>query len=162
MRKTAIALGILVLVAIVAVAVFAVTFDVNKYHATIQDQLEKRLARPVNLGDMHLRLFPPRFQVQDLAIADDPRFSPEAPFVKAKELDISVKLLPLLHKQIEIGSLDLQQPTVNLIKNHTGEWNFASLGHPPTAQELVVRTAILARRINDQGRADFSPRSNAK
>ncbi len=130
MRKIGIALGIVVLIAVVAAVIFAATFDVNKYRETIQSELQKQLGRPVNLGNMQLRLFPPRFGVQDLAIADDPRFSPDAPFVKAKELDVSVQLLPLLHKQIQIVSLDLHQPTVNLIKNHTGEWNFASVGHP--------------------------------
>ena len=132
MRKIGIALGIVVLIAVVAAVIFAATFDVNKYRETIQSELQKQLGRPVNLGDMQLRLFPPRFGVKDLAIADDPRFSADAPFVKAKELDVSVQLLPLLHKQIEIVSLDLHQPTVNLIKNHTGEWNFASVGHPTT------------------------------
>ncbi len=132
MRKFGLALGILVLIAVVAAVVFAATFDVNKYRGTIQSELQKRLGRPVILGNMQLRLFPPRFGVQDLAIADDARFSPDAPFVKAKELDVSVKLLPLLHKQIEIDSLGLHQPTVNLIKNPTGEWNFASVGQPST------------------------------
>ncbi|HET9304802.1 MAG TPA: AsmA family protein [Candidatus Sulfotelmatobacter sp.] len=131
MRKIGIALGIIILVIVVGALIFAATFDVNRYRGTIQSQLEKRLDRQVSLGDMHLRLFPPRFGVQDLAIADDPRFSPDAPFVKAKELDVAVKLLPLLHKQVEISSLDLQQPTVNLIKNQAGGWNFASIGHPP-------------------------------
>ena len=131
MRKIGIALGIIILVVVVGVLIFAATFDVNRYRGTIQSELEKRLGRQVNLGDMHLRLFPPRFGVEDLAIADDPRFSPDAPFVKAKELDVAVRLLPLLHKQVEISSLDLQQPTVNLIKNQAGGWNFASIGHPP-------------------------------
>jgi uncharacterized protein involved in outer membrane biogenesis len=135
-RKTGVALGILVLIAIVGAAVLVATFNVNEYRGTIQSELEKRLGRPVNLGDMHLKLFPPRFGVQDLAIADDPRFSPDSPFVKAKELDVSVKLLPLLHKQIEIDSLDLRQPTVNLIKNDAAEWNFASIGHLPEIGNL--------------------------
>jgi AsmA protein len=130
-RKVIVALGIIVLVVVVGAMIFAATFDVNKYRGTIQAELQKRLGRPVNLGDMHLKVFPPRFGVQDLAIADDPRFSPDAPFVKAKGLDVSVQLLPLLHKQIEIASLILQRPSVNLIKNQAGEWNFASLGNSP-------------------------------
>jgi len=129
-RKIGIALGIIILVIVAGALIFVATFDVNRYRGTIQSELEKRLGRQVSLGDMHLRVFPPRFGVQDLAIADDPRFSPDAPFVKAKELDVAVKLLPLLHKQVEISSLDLQQPTVNLIKNQAGGWNFASIGHP--------------------------------
>lgn len=135
MRKLGIILGIVFLVAVVAVAVFAATFDVNKYRGTIQSQLEKRLGRPVLLGEMGLSFFPPRFRVQNLAITDDPRFSPDAPFIKAQELDVSVKLLPLLHKQFEIDSLSLQRPSVNLIKNSTGAWNFASLGHPGETEQ---------------------------
>ena len=131
MRKIAITLGIIVVVIVVGATFFLATFDVNKYRGTIQSQIEKRIGRPVTLGDMHLKVFPPRFAVQDLSIADDPRFSPDAPFVKAKELDVSIKLLPLLHKQIEIDSLNLAQPNVNLIKNQGGQWNFASLGHGP-------------------------------
>jgi AsmA protein len=130
-RKIGISLGVIVLIIVVGALIFAATFDVNQYRGTIQSELQKHVGRPVNLGDLHLKIFPPSFGIQDLAIADDPRFSPDAPFVKAKELDVSVRLLPLLHKQIEISSLDLQRPSVNLIKNRQGEWNFASLGHPP-------------------------------
>src|SRR5215510_2452239 len=131
MRRVAISIGVVVIVIAVAALIFAATFNANKYRGTIQSELQKRLGRRMVLGNMHLGVFPPRIQVQDLAIADDPGFSPDAPFVKAKELDVSVKLLPLLHKQIEIDSLDLQRPNVNLIRNQAGVWNFASLGHPP-------------------------------
>jgi AsmA protein len=129
-RKTAIVLGTLIAVVIAAVGIFAATFNVNRYRPTIQSELQNRLGRPVTVGEMHLGVFPPRFRVQDLAIADDSRFSPDAPFVKAQELDVSVKLLPLIHKKVEINSLSLQRPSVNLIKNQSGVWNFASLGHP--------------------------------
>ena len=129
MRKAAIVLGIIILVVVVAVLVFAATFDVNRYRGTIQAELQKRLGRNVTLGDMHLSVFPPRFRVQDLAIADDPAFNPQKPFVAAQELDVSVKLLPLLHKTVEIDSLELRRPNVELIKNAKGAWNFASLGN---------------------------------
>jgi AsmA protein len=133
MRKVLIAIAVIVVVIIAGAAIFVATFDVNKYRGTIQAQLQQHLGRPVQLGDMHLKLFPPSITVQNLAIADDPRFNSDAPFVKANELDVSVKLLPLLHKQVEIRSLDLQRPTVNLIKNKAGQWNFASIGHPEQA-----------------------------
>jgi len=130
MKRLGAIVGILVLVIVVAVVIFAATFNVNKYRGTIQSQLEKRLGRSVVLGDMGLKLFPPRFRVEDLVIADDRSFNPDVPFIKAQELDVSVQLAPLLHKQVEIDSLTLQRPSVNLIKNSAGIWNFASLGHP--------------------------------
>src|SRR5215470_6966209 len=130
MRKVGIVAGILVILIVGALLIFAATFDVNKYRGTIQAQLQEHLGRSVSLGDMHLKVFPPSLSVRNLGISDDPAFNPDAPFVKAQELDISVKLLPLLHKQVEINSLTLQRPNVNLIRNESGTWNFASLGHP--------------------------------
>jgi uncharacterized protein involved in outer membrane biogenesis len=128
MRKVALVIGIIILIIIVAAVVFAATFDVNRYRGTIQSELEKRLGRQVTLGDMHVSLLPPRFRVQTLAIADDPRLKSEKPFVQAQELDVAVKLLPLIHKSVEVSSLNLQRPTVELIKNPQGVWNFASIG----------------------------------
>src|SRR5437773_1933943 len=83
---------------IVAALVFAATFDVNRYRATIQSELENRLGRKVTLGNMHLSVFPPRLRVLNISISDDPRFSTQKPFVQAQQLDVSVKLLPLLTK----------------------------------------------------------------
>ena len=134
MRKVIIGVGIVIVVLVAALLIFAATFDVNKYRGTIQTELEKRLGRNVALGDMRLSVFPPRFRVQNLAIADDPAFNNDAPFVKAQELDVSVRLLPLFHKQVEVDSLELQRPSVNLIKNSSGIWNFVSLGHPAAGQ----------------------------
>ncbi len=133
MRKLGITILVIIVIIVVAAGIFVATFNVNKYRGTIQSELQKQLGRQVTLGDMHLGLFPPSLKVKDLAIADDPRFNTAKPFVEANELDVSVKLLPLLRKEIAIRSLNLQRPSVELIKNQQGEWNFASIGHPEQA-----------------------------
>jgi uncharacterized protein involved in outer membrane biogenesis len=137
-----IAIGVIVIV--VGAAIFLATLDVNKYRPTIQSELQTQLGRRVDLGDVHLKLFPLRFALQDLAIADDPRFSPDTPFLKAKELDVSVKLLPLLHKHIEIESLHLERPNMNLIKNQARQWNFASIGRSPEIGSSAANQPITA------------------
>src|SRR5215472_3792038 len=114
MRKFGIAILIIFSVIILAVAVFAATFNMNRYRSLIQSELESRLGRKVSLGEMHLGLFPLRFQVNNLRIADNSRFNPAEPFVKAGQLDVAVQLLQLLHKSIEIDSLRLQRPSVEL------------------------------------------------
>jgi AsmA protein len=127
MRKVGIAIGAIILVVIVAGVVFVATFNVNQYRGRIQAELEKRLDRKVSLGDMSLGLFPPRFQVRNLSIADDPKFNAAKPFVAAEELDVSIKLVPLLHKSIEMSSVTLQRPSVELVKDAQGTWNFSTL-----------------------------------
>ena len=130
MRRLLIVIGTIVTIAIAGAVVFVATFNVNRYHAAIQSELEQRLVRGVTLGDMRLNLFPLRFSVQNLTIADDTAFGMEKPFVQTQQLDVSVKLLPLLKGNVEIDSLELQRPIVELIRNQQGVWNFSSLGGP--------------------------------
>src|ERR1700730_16401321 len=117
MRKVLLGLGILILIVVIGIVLFAATFDVKRYHDRIQSELGQQLNRNVTLGDMHLGLFPPRFRVQNLTIADDPKFNDSRPFVQAQELDVAVKLLPLLQKSVEIDSINLAKPGVELIKS---------------------------------------------
>ena len=130
MRRLLIVVGIIVAILGVGVAVFVATFNVNRYRGTIQSELEQKSGRKITLGDMRLNLFPPRFSVRNLTIAEDPSFGAEQPFVQTQQLGVSVKLFPLLKGNVEIDSLDLQRPSVELIKNQQGVWNFASLGGP--------------------------------
>ncbi len=132
MRKIAIVIGIIVVVIVLAVGIFVATFNPNDYRGTVQTKLEQQLGRKVALGNMELGLFPLRFRVYNLAIADDPKFSTRA-FVQTQELSVSVKLLPLLSKSVQIDSLALERPSVELIKNAQGVWNFASIGQQTPA-----------------------------
>jgi uncharacterized protein involved in outer membrane biogenesis len=137
MKKLAIVVAILV-VLIIAVLLLAPAFiNVNRFHDRIQAELQQRLHRPVQLGQMHLRLLPPRFSVDQAIIGEDPRFG-QGPFATVQKLAVSVKLLPLLHRDVEISGVDLQRPHVELIRDAQGQWNFSSLGaaasQPPAGQ----------------------------
>jgi AsmA protein len=136
MGKVAILIGLVVILVILATVAFVATINPNDYRGTIQARLEQHLNRKIELGNMDLRLFPPSFRVAYLSISDDPRFS-NRPFIQTEGLSVSIKLLPLLRKSVQIASLALQRPSVELIKNARGVWNFASLGRaapsdPPT------------------------------
>lgn len=151
MRKIAIVIGIVAVVVIIVVGVLFATFNPNDYRGTIQTKLEQQLNRKVGLGNMSLGLFPLRFKVADLSIADDPKFSNSA-FIQTQQLSVSVKLLPLLSKSVEVDSLSLERPSVQLIKNAQGVWNLASLGQKepaaaPSSSEQQLSLGELA--IND-------------
>jgi len=138
MRKVVILIGVVPVLIILAVVALVATINPNDYRGTIQARLEQQLNRKIELGNMDLRFFPPSFRVAYLLISDDPRFNSRRPFVQTEELSVSVKLLPLLSKSIQIDSLALQRPSVELIKNAHGVWNFASLGRE-TAGESSTR-----------------------
>jgi AsmA protein len=128
MRKLFIAVAIIVVLLVAAALIVPHLIDVNQYHGQIQTQLEKRLGRQVSLGAMGLSLFPPSFQVENTTIAEDARFSTGRPFATADKLAVSVKFWPLLSKQVEVKSLELVRPHIELVRNAQGIWNFATLG----------------------------------
>ncbi len=132
MRKIAIVIGIIVIVLVAAAGIFVATFNPNDYRGTVQSKLEQQLDRKVTLGNMELGLFPLRFKVFNLAVADDQKFGTR-PFIQTQELSVSVKLMPLLSKSVQIDSLSLDRPNVELIKNAQGVWNFATLGQKTSA-----------------------------
>lgn len=131
MRKVAIIAGILIgAVAAIAAAVLLLV-DVNQFRGTIQSQLEQRLGRPVTLGSMGLKLIPLSIRASDVAIGNPPGFPVKPPFVTAKELAIRVSLGPLLRKRVEVDSIRLSSPSIELVRANNGQWNTAGLGGGP-------------------------------
>lgn len=134
MRKLGIAIGVVAVLIVAGGLILPHAIDVNSYHDKIQSELGTKLGRPVSLGQMSLSLFPPAFQVQSAIIGEDKNFPSAHPFIEVEKLSISVKLLPLFSKEVEINSLELAHPRIELIRNHQGEWNFATLGVSPSTK----------------------------
>src|SRR5262249_51979501 len=83
--------------------------------------------RDVSLGQMRLSLFPLAFRVEDAVIGEDPAFGKGRPFAEVQTLYVRPEFWPLLHHELQIDSLQLQHPKVELIRDQKGTWNFASL-----------------------------------
>jgi uncharacterized protein involved in outer membrane biogenesis len=128
MKKLRIAVIAIVAVLILAVALVWVLANPNSHRETIQAELEKQLGRKVSLGDMSLGFLPLRFQVANPVIGEDPGIRQEPAFVKADNLDIRIGLLPLLRGAIQVDSLDLRRPSIELVATKDGKWNFSTIG----------------------------------
>ncbi|MFI5106047.1 MAG: AsmA family protein, partial [Terriglobales bacterium] len=50
------------------------------------------------------------------------------PFATADKLAVSVKFWPLLRKELDVKSLELVHPHIELVRDAQGAWNFATLG----------------------------------
>jgi uncharacterized protein involved in outer membrane biogenesis len=121
MRKLGIAVAIVVVLLIIVVLALPHLIDVNQYRGEIQSQLQQHLNRPVQLGELSLHLFPVHIEASNV------------PFAQVEELDVSVKFFPLLSKNVEIDSLELKRPKIELIRNAQGTWNFSTVANSPSA-----------------------------
>jgi AsmA protein len=133
MRKLVVA--IVVIVVLVAGMVLALPHlvDVDRYRGQVQAELQKRLNRPVQLGQLSLSVFPLKVKASNVIIGDDPSYHSNVPFAQVAELDLSVKLFPLLTGKVEVTSLQMKRPQIELICNAQGVWNFSTAGNFPAA-----------------------------
>ena len=130
MRKLLLVAGIVV--ALVVVAAFILPyflFDAETQRGIIASRLETALGRKVTLGKVRLGLLPPALHLYDPEIAERLGF-PGTAFSTAEGMRARVRLFPLLRGRLEVPSVELDEPTVHLVKNRRGEWNFATLGQP--------------------------------
>jgi len=119
--------------AVVLLMIFIVTLvpvfvNADTFRPTVESQLSSALGREVTMGRLSLSILAGNLVADDIAIADDPAYS-SVPFIQARRLDVGVEILPLvLHRQVRITRLKIDTPSIQLIQNGTGKWNFSSIG----------------------------------
>ncbi len=126
-RWVKIALGV---VAVLILLIVAIPFFVNAdtFRPRIESELSTSLGRKVTLGHLSLSILSGSLVAEDISIADDPTMS-TTPFVEAKKLHIGIELGPFLfHHQVQITDITIDSPSIHLIHNQSGIWNFSNIG----------------------------------
>lgn len=123
----------IVMVAILAIVAFALTFDPNDYKPQIAAQVEKQTGRSIQFnGDLSVTIFPwLGAATEDVVLANAEGFEPES-MVTVKRLEAQAALLPLLRGEFEIGTLLLEDAEIHLTRHQDGRSNWDDLVERPT------------------------------
>ncbi|MDQ8039257.1 MAG: AsmA family protein [Rickettsiella sp.] len=113
---------LLVLVAVIGLVVFV---NPNDLKPQISQAVSKYTGRQLQLGgNIEWSLFPwLGLQLNDAKLSNTPGFG-NKPFAEIQKLDIQVRLLPLFHKQLEVGKLHINGLALHLVKNLQGQTNW--------------------------------------
>jgi uncharacterized protein involved in outer membrane biogenesis len=133
-------LGVL---AVLLVLLLAAPFfiDVNDYRPQIAQAVEKATGREISIGEMHASLFPwVGVSLDNVELANRKGFS-DVPFVKVKNLEVQVALLPLFSREVEIKQFRLDGPQIFLERNIKGEGNWEDLGRKPADTAAAPQSA---------------------
>lgn len=134
MKKLVLGIGIFLIVLIGAVCALPFLIPASTYNRVAETHLEKALGRDVTLGaDTRIMIFPNLgAKIKSVQIANADGFD-DPYFMKADELAVAVKWLPLFSKTVEIASLKFDGAEVLLHQKSATDnnWTFAA----PTAEK---------------------------
>jgi AsmA protein len=119
---------VLVIIALLAIPVFV---DLQSYKPRIEKLVSDATGRPFSIGgDIDLSLFPwVGFASSDIRIGNPPGFQ-ENDFANIKGIEVRVKLLPLISRDVQVKRFLLEGPRIVLERNKDGAENWEGIGRP--------------------------------
>ena len=135
-------IGLVVVLALIILAVAFLSFSKplmgeDYLKEFVLEQLEESLGRKIDVGHVKLVIFPRiRVELSQVAVHDP---GSEQVMLTAKRVDMVVRLLPLLRKQIVGKRLLIEEPTLIVRRNEDGHWN---LGEGLSEQTEADQRAI--------------------
>jgi nucleotide-binding universal stress UspA family protein len=127
--------AILAALAILLLALIVPPFiSVSHYKEQITNLISRSLGRPVRLSTVEVRLLPwPGFVLDDLSVAEDPAYGAE-PVLHANTVTASIRLFALLRGHMEIGTISVDEASLNIVRAGPGEWNLDTLFRTAASQ----------------------------
>lgn len=103
-------------------------------------QLEQSVGRKIDVNHVKFVAFPRvRLELGDVIIHDR---EPGNVLLRAKRIDIVLRLLPLLRKQVVGKRLLIEEPHVTLRRNKAGQWNFSPPSPDGASQDEATVQAL--------------------
>jgi AsmA protein len=145
-----IAAGGLALLLLAALAALPWFLNTKAFQAYVAQAATHTVGRHVRFASLTIVPFPlPSVKVRGLEVADDPTFR-TGPFLTMREGRIGIRIRPLLSGRIELADLTLEEPTITVVEDQRGRWNWASLGvsapGPTGASKVGARVGAVTAR----------------
>ncbi len=123
--------------------------NVNRYRGRVAGAISQALGREVTVSYITLKLLPrPGLVLSNFVVAEDPSYGAE-PMLRADTVTAYLRLTSLWRGRLEIGTLDLDNPSLNLVRRPDGHWN---------VEELVERTSRATSAPTSRLRPEARPR----
>ena len=124
-RKIALRLVVIVIcVIVVTILLVPVWFNLDRYRPQIISYFEQTTGKRVEIDRVSLTFFPrPTVHIDGFAVKSPPLFPPSY-ILKVPNTDTVLDFWALLHRNVVIRSVVLDQPRINLTSDPDGPWNF--------------------------------------
>ncbi len=120
--------GLLVLL-VLGVAIFAMTFDPNRYKGQIESIVKDKTGRTLRLaGDLEVAFWPSLgAKVNGVTLSER---TADQQFLSLDSAHASVAVMPLLHGAVVVDGIRVSGLKANVVRNKDGTFNFSDLLEP--------------------------------
>jgi AsmA protein len=127
LRIIGIVIGCIVALLIAAAIALWLIVNPNDYKGRIEAAVKASTGRDLSLtGDIHLAIFPSiALELGPASLGNPPGFSASQPFASLRRAALSVRVLPLLHHQLDVGRIEIDGLDLRLLKSAQGQGNWA-------------------------------------
>jgi uncharacterized protein involved in outer membrane biogenesis len=124
-RKIALTLIVIAVCLLAAVLLLAPIFlNLDHYRPQVISYFEENTGKKVEIERLSLTLFPQvTVHIQGFGVKSPPLFPPSY-IVKVARADAVLDVWALLHRNVVIKSVVLEDPEINLVSDPDGPWNF--------------------------------------
>lgn len=154
-KRILIGLVVLVVVAVVGLAIFLLTFDPNAYKYKLEELVQERYQRTLTIdGEIELSLFPRiGLSVQGVSLSEP---NSTDTFASIESTRLAVAVWPLLSNSFVVDHVAISGLKARVVRDKQGQFNFSNLvgGTPPVtdapgnpAEALVGAAQTAAQAI---------------
>ncbi|HET9306285.1 MAG TPA: AsmA family protein [Candidatus Sulfotelmatobacter sp.] len=122
-RTTLIVVGITAILSLALIFVVPPLINVDRYRSQVISYLEEKTGKRVEIKRLALTFFPVTIHIDHIGVRNPPIF-PAGYVVQVARIDAELSVGALLHRQVVIKSLVLEDPVLNLTSDPDGPWNF--------------------------------------
>lgn len=140
-------LGTLILLAIIAVIILVTFVSPNRFKPLLEQQIKTFTGRQLTIdGDLSWKIFPTLGVKVGHMVMNNPTGFKEPVFAEISDATVNVKVLPLIHGQIESSGITFDGMKLHLIKNAQGavNWNFPITNQPAQTQAKIEKETVTA------------------
>ena len=133
--------ALLVVLLWIATEIISLAVQHTRLRRVLTSRMEAAFGRPVEVRSYGFSLWNgPALEANSVTVGEDPRFGQEY-FLRAESMTVRLRWTSLLRGHLVLGTLSLTQPSLNLVRNPSGDWNLVDwLPRPaesPSSKVLV-------------------------
>ncbi len=137
-RRTVLVIGgisVMLLLALIFVA--PSLLNVNRYRPRLISYLQEKTGKQVEIGRLALTFFPVTIHIDHIGVKNPPIF-PAGYVIQVARIDAELNVGALLHRQVVVKSVVLEEPVLNVTLDPDGPWNFENPQSTAQAEKFLL------------------------